>query len=301
MAARTGIGRLASWFDRRVVGGARDLAFLAGSPLPRPLRAGLFRSWLSLHLQRGRTDGDGLMHWTLLGRRVCAHSRASMALQFREIFLRADYYLPDLGPRPFILDAGANAGLAILFFKTVHPGAELVGFEPNPESFALLERNTVGSGLDGVTLHPVAVGAADGSLEFFLVPGEPASNRASSRPGRTGGRPVSVPQRRLSAFVDRPVDLLKLDVEGAEAGVLDDLIQSGAIARVRRMVIEYHHHIQGDRDAFGHFLGRLEAAGFGYQLRASLPPGDPAWRRGGTFQDVLVYACRPGDGGGQAG
>jgi hypothetical protein len=38
------------------------------------------------------------------------------------------------------------------------------------------------------------------------------------------------------------VDLLKLDIEGAERDVLAELIESGAIANFASMVLEFHHH-----------------------------------------------------------
>jgi hypothetical protein len=82
------------------------------------------------------------------------------------------------------------------------------------------------------------------------------------------------------------VDLLKLDVEGAEHEVLEDLMSSGSLARVERMAIEYHHHLAPGDDRLAGFLNRLEASGFTYLLEAGPKPGDP-----GQFQDIMIHAA----------
>ncbi len=99
---------------------------------------------------------------------------------------------------------------------------------------------------------------------------------------------MSVPQERLSSFFDQEIDFLKLDVEGAETGVLRDLIAADSLRHIRQLSIEYHHHIDAADDSFSKFLGALEQQGFGYQIKAQLLPGKPA----GHFQDILVAAYR---------
>jgi hypothetical protein len=91
---------------------------------------------------------------------------------------------------------------------------------------------------------------------------------------------------RLSEWITGPVDLLKLDIEGAEVAVIRDLEASGKLKFVRNMVIEYHHHIDKEKNCLAEFLGCIERNGFGYQLRASTPTGF----RSRAFQDVLIYA-----------
>ena len=57
--------------------------------------------------------------------------------------------------------------------------------------------------------------------------------------------------------------------------ILEDLIEAGKLARVRRIIGEYHHHVKPDEDRLGEFLTLLERAGFGYHLHAPLPPPFP--------------------------
>jgi hypothetical protein len=84
--------------------------------------------------------------------------------------------------------------------------------------------------------------------------------------------------------VDGPVEFLKIDIEGAEERVLDELIESGKIEFVRQGIIEYHHRIPGKRSHLGAFLSKLESCGFDYQLSAVLWPVSSRDR----FQDISI-------------
>ena len=100
---------------------------------------------------------------------------------------------------------------------------------------------------------------------------------------------------RLSKYIDRPVDLLKIDVEGAEGMVLEDLAAAKKLVMVKQMIIEYHHHLRKDVDALSKFLRILEDHGFGYQIetsrsafaRVAHPPNEKM-----AYQDVAIFAYR---------
>jgi hypothetical protein len=99
---------------------------------------------------------------------------------------------------------------------------------------------------------------------------------------------IMVPSRKLSHFIHSDVSLLKLDVEGAENAILYDLMESGTIDRIRRIHLEYHHHIDRGRDELSHTLRVLENHGFGYQIRA----GQGLWPSECSFQDISIYCYR---------
>ena len=110
----------------------------------------------------------------------------------------------------------------------------------------------------------------------------------SSNVHRSCGMPISVPARCLSGFIEGDVDLLKLDVEGAETRVLQDLAKSGKLVSIRQMVLEYHHNLPGERPDMSSFLRILEENQFRYQILTfgaleAVPEG---------FQDLMIYACR---------
>ena len=92
----------------------------------------------------------------------------------------------------------------------------------------------------------------------------------------------------FSKFIDETVDFLKLDIEGAELEVLEELAAFGKLNYVRQMVIEFHHHIKCGDDRMSHLLKLLEEHGFGYHVRA--PFHRPIHL--GSFQDIMVRAYK---------
>ena len=105
---------------------------------------------------------------------------------------------------------------------------------------------------------------------------------------RHDGPAAVVPSRRLSEFIKSDIDLLKLDVEGAEDAVMDELADSGKLRYVRRLHLEYHHHIDATADKLSSMLRLIESNGFGYQLRSIAKP----WPSEAVFQDISIYCYR---------
>jgi Methyltransferase FkbM domain len=118
----------------------------------------------------------------------------------------------------------------------------------------------------------------------------PGSLMMSSEPNRLSkNREIKVHATRLSSYVNGSVDLLKLDVEGAEFDVMTDLERSGKLSLIKRMVIEYHHKIGNRASSLAQFLAILEKAGFEYQIYGDCEPVT----RQDVFQDILIGAYRP--------
>ena len=66
-----------------------------------------------------------------------------------------------------------------------------------------------------------------------------------------------------------------MDIEGSEQVVLNELEASGALQRVKRIHLEYHHHICHTLDTMSDVLALLERNGFGYQIQAHSRAGPP--------------------------
>ena len=224
----------------------------------------------------------------MLGYDIAHFDRSSLVFLYREIFARQNYYFRAATDSPVIFDCGANVGMATLYFKWLYPNARIHAFEPDPATFAVLEKNVRGNSLCGVVTHNCALWDQDGSIDFYINRMVPGSALMSADASRIKGEPIRVPSRRLSEFVEESVDFLKMDVEGAEYRVLCDLISSGKIGFIKQMVVEYHHRIDSHRSCLAEFLRELEQAGFEYQINTSLYPVTVQ----NTFQDILIGAYR---------
>ena len=64
-----------------------------------------------------------------------------------------------------IFDFGANIGLATLYFRDKFPGAEILTFEPDMDTFRILERNV--KSLNGIALFNAAIGLESGMMDFY--------------------------------------------------------------------------------------------------------------------------------------
>lgn len=207
---------------------------------------------------------------------------------FKELFLAEPYAFVPGTPTPLILDGGANIGMAVLYFKKQFPGARIVAFEPNPAAFALLSRNVAANRLRDVQLHPVALAAASGELPLYFGD-DGASLTASLRPHAGGGRTVRVPARRLADFLapEPVVDLLKLDVEGAEPAILADLSRAGLLRRIRQYIVEYHYPIgTAESRQLAVCLQDFEVQGFAYCVKMAYP-------RTAQGQDIILHLWQP--------
>jgi FkbM family methyltransferase len=224
----------------------------------------------------------------ILGFTVKFLSEQSFRYSFEEVFIRGSYMFSSNTSTPVIVDCGSNIGLSILFFKSIYPQARIIGFEPDPSTFSVLSENVTANQLSDVELHNIALTERDSEIQFYISPEQAGSLLMSLRRERLPGVAITVPGRRLSPFVLERVDLLKMDIEGSESIVLYELENSGALCRIDRIHLEYHHHINNMCDAMSEVLALLERNGFGYQIQSA----PTAWPAAATFQDVAIFAYR---------
>jgi FkbM family methyltransferase len=208
-----------------------------------------------------------------------------------EIFIKQDYCFVSDKRNPLVIDCGSNVGLSILYFKRRYPKARIVGFEPDRATFEILEKNVAANALSEVVLHNCALADREGETELFCDLSAAGSLVTSLRKERSPQNVESTKVRTvlLSDYISSEVDFLKVDIEGMEMPVIEELARAGKLSQVREMAIEYHHHIPAGDDTLSHLLKILEINGFGYRIGASI--GWPMEDKRDT-QDILVRAYR---------
>lgn len=169
-----------------------------------------------------------------------------------EIFTQDCYYVELENERPVIIDAGAHIGLATLYFKKLFPTAHITAIEPNEQTAHILEQNIQENRLPDVTIVTKALAtSAHAAMPFYR---DQTAHRwwstASFYPGAwTGDQQSELLQVATTTLRDvvtstlaeaktTTVDLLKMDIEGAEQAVLS--AGQDQLPKIRHIFVEFH-------------------------------------------------------------
>ncbi len=164
-----------------------------------------------------------------------------------------------------IVDVGAHIGSFSLYAASVRKARRVFSYEPCPDNFTLLKENIERNGL-GKVITPIAkaVAATNENRTLHL------SSKTSGSHSLFGkGRPIQVQCVTLKQILDDNnidhVDFLKLDCEGAEVGILQN-IDKLTLDSVDRIGMEFHDYPRQ------WFVSRLLDLGF------SVVESKEAWR-----------------------
>lgn len=156
-------------------------------------------------------------------------------LTVNEVFCRTDYRA-GAGIRT-VVDVGSNIGISALYFLTRNPTSRCYLFEPDPRNVARLRENL--AGLESrYTLVEKAVSDTSGRLPFGVEP--------TGRYGGLGvetGTSIEVECLSIGSVLadvlakEEFIDILKLDIEGAELRTID-AIDPAMAARIRAIYLE---------------------------------------------------------------
>jgi FkbM family methyltransferase len=156
-----------------------------------------------------------------------------------EVFAYGEYDLAfDWSGLRRVLDVGAHVGSFALWTCERAPHAKVISVEPEPRNFSDLALNIDRNGLGGrVEVVNAALGSEPGTVTLHVP-----MNRESGSTLAAGGDSVEAVVISLSELLERldgPLDLLKLDCEGAEWAVLDAL-DPETWAKIPQLVMECH-------------------------------------------------------------
>jgi FkbM family methyltransferase len=174
----------------------------------------------------------------------------------RRVYRKAGFL--DLEPGDRWLDLGGNIGTFAVLAASV--GGEVRTYEPEPENYALLQRNIARNGFgDRITAYQAAVvGGSAGQRPLYLCSGEKNKYRHTLTQIR-GREAILVDCVPLLGLLDGWPNAVKLDIEGAE---LPMLTTPHGWPGIRKIVMEYHLDRDRSLPHFHERMDRLRAAGF---------------------------------------
>ncbi len=183
----------------------------------------------------------------------------SFVWQYKEIFVDRSYEFKTSGIPSVILDCGANVGLSALFFSIHYPQAKIIAFEADPVIAGYLTANLERNGVQNVTVITKAAWINENDLEFGSEGADGGSIHSSS------GKKVKIKAARLKDVIESypSIDMLKMDIEGAEREVLDDC--KSVLHKVKNIFVEYHDYFEQPQ-YLSNICSILESHGFRYYV-----------------------------------
>ena len=228
----------------------------------------------------------------IFGYKINAFNYDTIRFLFEEIFYRNEYLFNSKNKKPIIFDCGANIGFATIFFKWLYPESEIYAFEPDKKTFEILKKNISQNKLKNVHLFNSAISDKNGNIDFFIDSKSPGSLVMSTKRERMPKDKITVDCLSLSSLIKNKnlskIDYVKMDIEGSENEVIQDLNKNHQLKNIAKFSIEYHHKITGHKSQLSKFLQIFENNGFEYQIDARCIPINAEDK----VQDVLLYIYR---------
>lgn len=163
-------------------------------------------------------EREAKLFLTPVGQKIVIRLGTTDLSCLEKVFVQGDYELPFslVAPR-LIVDAGANIGMASLFFGSRFPEAQIIAIEPEKSNFNLLEQNC--RNLPNITLMQAALWPEQCSLTISDCSAEKYAFRVTNQfpAGSNIKRIAGITIGDILQQSDAPrIDLLKLDIEGSE-------------------------------------------------------------------------------------
>ncbi len=176
-----------------------------------------YREFVNLLFKYGNSPRNKPKTIKFLTYRIQVQDCLSFIFQFKEMFVKQYYMFETKNESPLIYDCGANIGISCISFKKYFPNSKIKAFEADPAIAKMLGNNLNENSITGVEVYSKAVWINNNGIEFGAE-GADSGSIYSSR------NKMKVESIRLKDFIDEEetIEFLKIDIEGAEAEVIQD-------------------------------------------------------------------------------
>jgi len=174
-------------------------------------------------------------------------------------------------------------GMSVFYFLNKFPKSKIVAIEANPFTYKLLEKNIKQNNVTNVDIFNNALYDSEGEISFF-IDNNLGTLRGSIYNDHTRNNEMKVKCLKLSNIINNysDVDLVKMDIEGAEINVINELFESKTLTKVKQFIIEYHHKTLETSNNLSEFLKLFENSGYKYSVTASYDGVE-------YMQDIMIH------------
>lgn len=210
------------------------------------------------NLQKLEIKKQGEFHYKVFEKfKLYTHDLACITKVFRHIFERDIYNFTSNTDSPLIIDAGANIGLGVLYWKRKYPKSRIIAFEPSKKAYASLVKNVQENKLADVTCINKALSDKEGK-QLFTTNEKISGSLIVEKNLESCYEVETIP---LHKYLQQKVDLLKIDIEGAEKFIIEDIRNN--IGNLDHIFLEYHSFVN-DPQYLSKYLQMFEENGFRY-------------------------------------
>jgi FkbM family methyltransferase len=151
-----------------------------------------------------------------------------------------------------------------------HFDCKVYAFDPTPRAIKFIERQ---GEIDKFNFHPIAIHHEDGYVNFF-VPLNPDQISGHIHDEGNDYKSIRVEGKKFSTiakeFGHRAIDLIKMDIEGSEYDIIDDILESDVV--IPQILMEVHTRFKGNGVAkTKNLIKKMNTAG--YKIAAISPSG----------------------------
>ena len=145
-----------------------------------------------------------------------------------------------LNSNSVVYSAGVGFDIKFDLALMERTGVTVFAFDPTPRVVEWIRESIDASQF---RFEPIGLGSRDAEMEFALPLDEKSVSGTLMAEGTSESRKIKVPVERVRTIMKRllheKIDLLKLDIEGAEYGVLRDMLDMGILPT--QILVEFHH------------------------------------------------------------
>lgn len=188
---------------------------------------------------------------------------ASFLFMYKEIFEREIYKFKTSTDHPYIIDGGANIGLSAIYFRQLYPTAQIVAFEPDPYIYNILKINVSKHDFDNIDCINKGLWDEETDLTFHSEGADGGTMHLTDQ--YHSSNVIHVKTTSLLPYLNKKVDFLKIDIEGAEFKVLENVKEK--LSLVENIFVEYHSFINIEQN-LPELLSILKESGFRLHLNA---------------------------------
>jgi FkbM family methyltransferase len=203
--------------------------------------------WLAAVARLRRSKAEILVSVPGLKHPVHLRLRTSDISTFRQVLITSEYDSEFTQPPRIVVDAGANIGLASVFYANKYPNARILAIEPEPANFRLLQKNVLyypriiplqaALWKDSEELTIVDQGCREWGFQTIAA-GTPVAQGCRDQK-HTRGVNLNILMKDYGLEF---IDLLKVDIEGSEKEVFENA--QDWVGRVGAIAIELHDQLK---------------------------------------------------------